>query len=116
MSPRLIIIPALIAASACLALHALDGPAATPGNPLASARRLDPAPLDGRVREALRAGSYTYMALDVPGADEPVWVVVMGPGAASGQPVQLTRWAHYQEFKSPRLGRSFAPLYLATAR
>lgn len=89
---------------------------ALPTSPLAAATRIAPTALSGRAGEVIKAGSYTYIALEVEGAAAPTWVVVMGHSPARGQLLHLTAWATYDRFDSPRLDRTFAPLTLATMR
>lgn len=112
MRPRAALIITAILISAALIAHTAR-PAPT-SNPLASATRLTPTVHSAAVREAVRAGSYTYMAVALDKNDPTSWIVVMGQGAAPGQQIKLTLWARYATFKSARLGRTFSPLYLAT--
>ena len=103
---RVILLSVLLAA-------ALSSHYTAPGkNPLGRATRLTVTSQRGVVREVVRAGSYAYMRVE-DGA-QARWVVVMGRGAAVGAQITLTLWASYPTFRSPRLGRSFTPLYLAT--
>jgi hypothetical protein len=81
------------------------------GNPLLS---LSPAgdhgPLEGRVAERLAAGSYTYLALAVPGRAEPRWVVTLGAGEPRGTQVKVRSFGQRSDFYSRRLQRSFSEL------
>ncbi len=114
---------ALVVALAIFAMTRADAPSApgAPGasNPHLSARRYDPLDLPtyrATVKQVLRAGSYRYLLLDgAPGgAPGQAWVVVMGQDAAPGERVEATLWAQLDDFSSPKLGRRFAPLQLAT--
>lgn len=82
-------------------------------NPLASliSERPGAAPLTGTILQALRAGSYTYLQVQPrSAADEPLWVVVLGAGAAPGESVRVRSLGRKTNFHSPRLGRSFPEL------
>jgi hypothetical protein len=81
-------------------------------NPLQSLMReaVDAAPLIGRVVERLDAGSYTYLALKIPEASTPAWVVTLGDGQRLGSQVKVRSFGRRRDFYSRRLDRTFPEL------
>ncbi len=70
--------------------------------------------LVGQIIERLRAGTYTYLALDT-GADEPAWVVVMGRNVADvGERIRVNTMATRKDFHSRKLDRRFERLIFAS--
>lgn len=103
-----------VAGAATLVLFAIYRQSSTPAaagvNPLASLVRdeVDARPLEGRVREVLSAGSYTYLSLET--TDGPRWTVTMGRGQGVGTKVRVRSFGHSQNFHSKRLQRTFPDL------
>lgn len=90
-------------------------PAATArpaGSPLAELAPASDARYDGVVRACLRAGSYSYLEVELAdGAHR--WAVSMGPALAVGTAVRVEVFGARTDFHSPRLGRTFATLDFA---
>lgn len=71
--------------------------------------------LVGHVDERLTAGGYTYVAIR--GADgEQRWAVVMGAAPPVGAAISVRSMGTRAEFRSQRLGRTFAGLHFATLK
>jgi hypothetical protein len=68
----------------------------------------------GRVRERMPAGSYTYLSVDTDAG--PRWVVTLGEGVAPGTDVEVTSLGTRDRFWSRRLRRSFDRLFFAIVR
>jgi hypothetical protein len=71
--------------------------------------------LHGRIVEILRAGSYTYAAVQ-PDEGEARWVVTMRRGLSAGQEVDVKNMGTQRAFRSKRLGRTFDELIFGIVR
>ncbi|NUO53988.1 MAG: hypothetical protein HOV80_34515 [Polyangiaceae bacterium] len=71
--------------------------------------------LHGRIVEVLRAGSYTYAAVQ-PVEGEARWVVTMRGGLSAGQEVDVKNMGTQRAFRSRRLGRTFDELIFGIVR
>ncbi len=69
----------------------------------------------GEVRQALRAGTYTYLEVrDRDGQSR--WVVTMKRGFRVGSRVEVKNMGTRSDFYSPRLGRTFDELVFGVVR
>ena len=107
-----------ITATAVVALLVLGGAAllwltrSRPSNPFASARPMRET-LRGHVVERQDAGSYLYLrVVDEHGAAS--WVATLRFRAPTSGDVVATLLARADRFTSPRLHRTFSPLYFGT--
>ena len=71
--------------------------------------------LHGRIVEILRAGSYTYAAVQ-PDEGEARWVVTMRRGLSAGDDVEVKNMGTQRAFRSKRLGRTFDELIFGIVR
>ncbi|MFO0632703.1 MAG: hypothetical protein U0168_07635 [Nannocystaceae bacterium] len=108
----------LLALSACGSAGepaAAPRPAAAAVNPLqhAATATIDEH-FDGTVRTRLRAGSYSYLAIDDGARTR--WVAVMGEGLPEGSHADVHAVARRHDFFSRRLDRRFDELAFASVR
>lgn len=83
-------------------------------NPFASALRMH-GTLRGRVVERVDVGSYVYLRV-VDERGEASWVVTLRVRLTPSDDVVATVLARSDRFTSPRLHRTFSPLYFGTVR
>lgn len=82
-------------------------------NPLLAATWINRASV-GTIVETSEVSTYTYLRVHAGG--ERYWAVISEPLPAGTECVSLTLYASLARYTSPRTGRTFAPLYFASAR